>query len=50
MRRICTVVCALLVMHVTGLSAQIGIIDEGPSFNDLATYLALARTDRKSVV
>jgi hypothetical protein len=43
MRRICTVVCTLLVMHVTRLAAQIVIIDR-PSFNDAATFLALART------
>lgn len=43
MRRICTVVCALLVMHVTTLAAQIVVIDR-PSFNDAATFLALART------
>lgn len=38
------VVGILLVMHVTRSSAQVVIIDQGPSFNDLATYLALART------
>ena len=46
MRRICTAVCTLLVMHVTSLSAQIIVVREGPgpSFNDLTTYLALVRT------
>lgn len=44
MRRICTTVCTLLVMHVTGLAAQIFVVDEGPSTNDLATFWALVRT------
>lgn len=44
MRRICTAVCTLLVMHVTTVAAQIIIVDQGPSFNDLTTYLALVRT------
>ena len=44
MRRTCTAVCTLLVMHVTALSAQIVVVDEGPSVNDLSTYLALVRT------
>lgn len=44
MRRICTTVCTLLVMHVTGLAAQIFVVDEGPSANDLATFWALVRT------
>ena len=38
MRRICTAVCTLLVMHVTSLSAQIVVLEgPGPSFNDLTT-------------
>ena len=44
MRRICTAVCTLLVMHATSLAAQIVVVDRGPSFNDLTTYLALVRT------
>lgn len=44
MRRICTAVCTLLVIQVTSASAQIIIVDEGPTFNDLTTYLALVRT------
>lgn len=45
MRRICTVVCTLLVMHVTTLSAQIIVVEEGhPTLNELTTYLATVRT------
>jgi hypothetical protein len=45
MRRICTAVCTLLVIHVTTASAQVVIVEEGhPTFNELATYLATVRT------
>lgn len=45
MRRICTAVCTLLVMHVTSASAQIIVVEEGhPTFNEVATYLATVRT------
>lgn len=44
MRKTCLAVCTMLVIHVTSAAAQIIIIDQGPSLNDLTTYLALVRT------
>lgn len=44
MRKTCLAVCTMLVIHVTSAAAQIVIVDQGPSLNDLTTYLALVRT------
>ena len=44
MRKTCLAVCTMLVMHVTSAAAQIIVVDQGPSLNDLTTYLALVRT------
>ena len=44
MRKTCLAVCTMLVIRVTSAAAQIIIVDQGPSLNDLTTYLALVRT------